>query len=92
MIPDYVVDARKGFPGKAMRDIFAEQLRDFRRPILCSITSADGSIYQLCKGELEAAFELTPNSKPITSRCFQLPLNIMFVDSDGLELNLHINS
>ncbi len=92
MATDYFIDPSVRPLQEFLRGIAAENLRDFHRPIRCSISCANGTIFELKQGRLDASFDLLTKSTRDPTADVTLPCNIMFVDHDGNELNMVIKA
>ena len=84
---DYFLNTRTADLWTSLRNIFAADLREFRRPIRVSVLDAAGAAFQLRQETLESVFEATPDSVHLSQENLCLPLSIVFVDLDGRELN-----
>ena len=85
---DYFLNTRKADLWMSVRNIFAPDLRDFRRPMRISVSDAAGTIFQMKQETLESAFEPMPESAHLNQDSLSLPLSIMFVDLDDQELSV----
>lgn len=90
MSTDYFLNGRKADLWTSVRNIFAAELRNFRRPIRIVVSDSAGTIFKMKQKTLESAFELLPESAHLNQDNLRLPLSIVFADHDGQELSVRL--